>query len=502
MEMTQTEQKAFAESIATAFAEKIAGALPAQQAAPMQPWQMRQKATVGNTGAFNTIHGHGSLFGQVAVGIDPDVISTMMHWEGLGDILPRFASPYLEQFLPFITGVEPTSTTEQSTECGNCISGETEACIQHMPTARVCRQTQDMNITRIIDRLNRGDIDLELLNNQLGSTSAWHPGTEMTNDNLMQIYTAWALLFELPPLFMDALSPMLYTGNPANNVGQAYREFRGFQELINTGFVDAFTNTTCPGLDSDLKDANFDDVTTAQNPSVYERLEWEHWYLLNNARKQRLSPATHAVTMRADLWGVLSQLIPVQRVQAALMNWSAAAGQRFTINFNGTEIVNERDAFRQQMVIPLNGRMVPVVIDDGIPELNNANNANLDPGEYASDIFVVPMTYLSNRTATRIQYKDYRAIGAEVAGTNGMIDGFYRSTPDGRFAWALIRNGACFAIQAYTEPRVILKTPQLAGRVQNVKYVPQQHLRDADPSSPYFFKGGVSTRAPSSYYHR
>jgi len=200
MEMSQAEQKAFTESLATAFARKMAEMMPQQQPlSPVQAWQARAKATVGNTGTFNTIHGHGSLFGQVAVGIEPEVVSTMMHWEGLGDVLPKVASPYLEVFLPFITGVEPTSSTEQSTECGDCISGETESCIQHMPTARVCRETQDMTITRIVDRLNRGDIDLELLNRQLGPDSAWHPGTEMAQENIMQIYTAWSLLFELPP---------------------------------------------------------------------------------------------------------------------------------------------------------------------------------------------------------------------------------------------------------------------------------------------------------------
>jgi len=52
-----------------------------------------------------------------------------------------------------------------------------------------------------------------------------------------------------------------------------------------------------------------------------------------------------------------------------------------------------------------------------------------------------------------------------------------------------------------TEPRIILKTPQLAARIQNVKYVPHQHLREPDPDGAYFFKGGVSTRAPTSYYH-
>ena len=481
----------FAAAMGKAFGEAVAKAQ-----SPIQ------KATVGNTGSFNLIHGHGSMFGQVAVGIEPEVISTMMHWRGLGDVLPTVASPFIEVFLPFITGVEPTSTTEQSTECGDCISGETEACIQQMPTARVCRETKEMTITRIVDRLNRGDIDLTLLNQQLGGTSAWHPGTEMTQENIMQIATAWALLFELPPLFMQKLSPMVYTGDPANNNGQAYREFRGLQQLVNTGFVDAFANVTCPGLDSDVKDFNYGDVQTQQTPSFYEMLEMAHFYVTHNATRQWLSPVEHVIAMRPELWQIFSQLIPVQKVQSALMNWLANAPARMTVNFNGSEIVAERNRLREQMLLPINGKLLRVVTDDGIPELNNATDANLEAGEYASDVYIIPITYLGNRQGTKIQYKDYRSIGLEIAGTDGMIDGFYRSSPDGRFAWALVRNGACFKIQAYTEPRIILRVPQLAARLQNVKYVPLQHLRSPDSDSPYFHKGGVSTRAPASYYFR
>lgn len=477
------------QSVANAFAEQQKQAVVAQ------------KATVGNTGTFNLVHGTGSMFGAVGVGIEPDVISCRMEWRGLGDVLPKIASPYLEVFLPFITGFEDTSTTEQSTECGDCISGETEACIQHMPTARICRETQDLTITRIVDRLNRGDINLELMNANLGSTSAWHPGTAMTQSNLMQIATAWALMFELPPLFAHKLGPMVYTGNPVNNVGQTYREFRGLQQLVNTGFLDAWAGVTCPALDSDLKNFAHQDLATTQNPSLYQTLEMAHYYVRHNAERQGLDPVSPVIVMRSPCWQVLSELIPLQRTVGSMMTFAAAAGQ--TINFNGTEVVNERDRFRSTKVIPLNGDMVPVIIDDGIPELNNANNANYAAGEYGSDIYILPLTYMGNRPALQIQYKDYRAIAAEIAGTGGMIDGYYRSTPDGRFAWAIVTNGACFKIQAFTEPRIILRTPQLAARIQNVKYVPLQHTREPDQDSPYFYKGGVSTRAAvTSYYFR
>jgi hypothetical protein len=461
--------------------------------------QTAQKASLPNDPSYNLVHGTGSMFGAVQVGIDPDVISAMMHWRGVGELLPREPVRTVEQFLPFITGVEPTSTTEATTACGDCISGETEACIQHFPTAKICRETKAMTMAKAIERLNRGDIDLNLLNDQLGSDSPWHPGsTFSTSGEIINVVTAWALLFELPPLFMHALSPMVYDGNPANNNGD-YREFRGLQLLVNTGFVDAFANVTCPALDSDLKDFNYGDVKTQTSPSFHEMLEMAHYYVRNNARGQRLDPVTWAVVMRPELWQVYSSLLPYQSILATMM--SATIPASYQVNIDGGSLVRERDSIRQGMVVNLNGQNVRVVLDDGIPESNNANDANCAAGEYASDVYVLPIRYLGGRPGLRIDYKDYRFMNGEIAATNDLVGGFYQPSPDGRFSWSLVRDGRCFKIQAETEPRIILKTPQLAARIQNVKYVPLQHLREPNPDSSYFFKGGTSTRSPTSYYH-
>ena len=46
-----------------------------------------EKATLPSNSTWNLIHGRGSLFGGAAVGLEPDVISTMMHWDGLGEHL-------------------------------------------------------------------------------------------------------------------------------------------------------------------------------------------------------------------------------------------------------------------------------------------------------------------------------------------------------------------------------------------------------------------------------
>jgi len=485
------QDPAYKAAMSQGFAEALA-----QEAAK----QVAQKATLPTSPSYNMIHGIGSMFGAPQVGIDPDVISTMMHWRGVGELLPREPVRTIEQFLPFITGVEPTSSTEPTTECGNCISGESEACVQHFPTAKVCRETKPMTLQKAIERLNRGDIDLTLINDQLGSQSPWHPGDSFTTGGqIMQVATAWALLFELPPLFMHSLSPMVYTGNPANNNGNAYREFRGLELLVNTGFADAFTNVACPGLDSDVKNFSYQNIQTATAPTFMQVLEMAHYYVRNNARGQRLDPVTWVCVMRPELWQIVSSLLPYQSILATLMNATVPAS--YSVNIDGASLVSERDSIRQGMHISLNGETVRVVVDDGIPESNNANNDDCELGEYASDVYLLPLRYLGGRPGMRIDYKDYRFITGEIAATNDLIGAFYQPSPDGRFSLNVVQDGRCFKIQAETEPRIILKTPQLAARIQNVKYIPLQHLREPDPTGSYFFKGGISTRAPASYYH-
>ena len=460
------------------------------------------KASTATDSTVNLVHGTGGFFGEVGVGIEPDVISAMMSWRGIGDILTTRATRTREVLFPFITGVDPTSSTEPTTECGDCISGESEACLQHFPLGRVCRETQTMTPDRIIERLNRGDIDLHLLNDVMGSNSPWHPGTSIGSlggRDIMQIATAWALLFELPPLFMHALSPMVFTGNPTNNIGNAYREFRGADLLFNTGFVDAIANVACAALDSDVKDFNHQNVVTATSPTFYETLEMLEYYVYHNASRQRLAPADWAVVLRPELWQVLSGLIPLQAIQSTLLGSTIPANYR--VNIDGATVVAQRDAFREGMILPLNGRKYRVVTDDGIHELDNANDANYAAGEYGSDVYFWPLAYLGNRPATWIDYKDFRFLGQEVAATDGLIGDFYKPSPDGRFAYTWVKDGWCFKIQAKIEPRVMLRVPQLAGRIENAKYVPLQHLRSPDPSSPYFHKGGVSTRSPTTYYY-
>jgi len=102
------------------------------------------------------------------------------------------------------------------------------------------------------------------------------------------------------------------------------------------------------------------------------------------------------------------------------------------------------------------------------------------------------LTIQGNFPVTYIEHVDYRAWRDDVSLLRGTEE-FW--TDDGKFSWAIEHVKWCYKLSLKTEQRVILRTPQLAGRIDNVLYQPLQHLRSFDPSSEYFADGGVSLRA-------
>jgi len=97
------------------------------------------------------------------------------------------------------------------------------------------------------------------------------------------------------------------------------------------------------------------------------------------------------------------------------------------------------------------------------------------------------------------EHLDYRAAQGDLSVFNNQQQ--FWPTDGGRYLWAVQSTNWCFKIQAKIEPRVVLRTPQLAGRIQHVMYTPLQHLREWDPTSPYRLKGGEEEyNTPPSYY--
>jgi hypothetical protein len=213
------------------------------------------------------------------------------------------------------------------------------------------------------------------------------------------------------------------------------------------------------------------------------------FYLRNNARKAGLDPVEWVIVMRPDLFNEITAVWPLayHSQKGALLN-----GLNSTVFLDGRVNVDERDAMRSGRYLDVNGNRYQVILDDGINEKTNITNAQLVPGQYASSIYFIPLTIAGGMPVTYRQYLDYRQAQPNVSLLGGKEDFFW--TDNGLWTWAISQVKWCYKMHLLTEQRVVLRTPQLAGRIDNVKYEPLQHLRDTDPASPYFADGGVSLR--------
>lgn len=447
------------------------------------------KAPAG-AGTYTELHGDGSLFG--ARSVERDVISAHIRPLGLANRLPIFPTVTERPYFASLTGYTATSGSEQATPCADAPAGFVKGCNLTASFGRVARDTQTIEINKVMLQKNRGDFtDLMLRGQVLGGIGSPLTPDGLTDDQILNVVTKSEMV--IAGVNMERkLGQMLWNGTPtANNAGGGYKEFPGLDNQITTGHVDAETQVACPALDSDVKNFNFNavDGTTLD---IVEYLSMIEFYLRYNARQMGLEPVSWVIAMTPSLWFELSAVWPCSYLTHRCGN--GAGANPIVINDNVN--INMRDTMRTGSYIDINGNRYPVIVDDGIPEDTNVTNGNLAAGEYASDIYFIPVSITGNFPVLYYEHVDYRRAASDIALLRGN-ETFW--TDDGRFFWALEQVKFCYKLTMLTEPRVILRTPQLAGRLQNVKYSPLQHLRSSDPASAYFFDGGVSLRGNDAW---
>jgi len=474
--------------LANAFAQAIS------QAGEGLGFSVGQKAPATSPSG-TWLHGPGGLFaGSV---IDKRVIALRIAPRGISSVLRAFPNVETNPQYGYITGfLDVPGIDEPSNECSSCKQTKTKTCVQTAQFGRVCRETKTLTLRRAIERVNRGDIDYELVNDLFGPEYAkdfFKGPAMMDNSRVMQLAVAWAMV-EAGVGLQNVLHPHTWTGNPANNVGTGYMEFPGLDILIGTNKVDAISGTTCPALYSDVKDFGYNLVNStdaAGNFRIVRLMEYLEAYLFHNADRQGLAPVETVIVMRPELWYELSMIWPIAWMTTR--NIVMPAGN--TNFLDATRIREMVQEMQSSMIMWINGRRHQVVLDDGIYEYTNENDANVPAGNFASNIYFVPVKFMGGQDATFYEHQDYR-VGRQEAELARLQQEFW--TDDGRFLWTNERTKFCFTISGEIRPRIVLLTPQLAGRINYVRYAPAQHFRSWDEDSDYFMDGGVVERdAPS-----
>lgn len=242
--------------------------------------------------------------------------------------------------------------------------------------------------------------------------------------------------------------------------------------------------------DSLIYDFGNNDVDS-ESVDIVEYVSMTEFYLRTLAQKTNMDPVTFALVMRPELFFELSAVWPCRYLTHRCS--SASGDNPVVINDNAN--VAMRDAMRNGNYIDINGRRYPVILDDGIYERDSTNTAGMPSGSYASSIYFVPLRVRNSFPVLYYEYIDYRRVQAQLAPLGAGMRNVPFWTDNGRFLWVYRENGFCFDLQAKIEPRVVLRTPHLAGKIQGVRYAPLTHLRSPYPDSAYHFNGGASLRS-------
>lgn len=464
--------------------------------------RMEKTQTVGApVGPY--IYGPGGMFG--VRGLERDIISTHTQiGSNLGSMLPILPSVDTMPLFPYITGFLRSDEKEKNAVCDDpAEANHFKTCIQTTQFGRKEFKTRQLEINRVGQRINRGEFhDLNLVNDPLVEQMAGLMSGFYGLQGQNSIFAGREMvmrLVEMGVAFQRWLCPQVYTGNPANNsAGGGYKEFPGLDLLISTTKVDALTGTSCPSLYSDVKNFSYRQVDSTTDPDIVRTITTMMRILKSKASSQGLDPVELVMVMRDELFYALTEIWPCRYITYKCSGIDNASVIDPVGAYSAEAMFRMKTEMRQGSFLYVDGFRVPVIIDNCINEDNHADNGTIPAGCFASDIYFVPLTARGGTIRTLFwQYYDYRQDVLPAA--NDVRAGSFFWSDNGVFLWGLkAPDNWCLEAIAKFEPRLILRTPQLAGRLQHIAYCPLQHTDDPLPSQNYWVDGGVSTGRPES----
>jgi hypothetical protein len=441
-----------------------------------------EKVATGSMSA-QRLHGIGGLFS--GPGLDQVVFSTFVRPKSVLNDMPLIPSVIEDPRFPALTGFTAPDGAQPTNACDDAPTGFTKTCTLTALFGLHRFDTQEIEMDQVMRRANRGDFgDLRLVGGPILDGLA---PSGINEGNVLNVITAMEMMrtsaYMEMQLHIDAWQGTVAGGS-----------FPGLMYQIATGQVDAATNTACPSLDSDIKDFTHNDVC-GTGKDIVEYLSAMMYYLESLASDTGLAPVDFRLAMRPQLWFELSACWPcsylTNRCTTAQVGYNAAV-------INDNTNVAMRDEMRAGQYLWINGQKYPVILDTGIVEQTNTDNGLIPSGAFASSIFILPFSVIGNFPTLYREYIDYRKAAPDEALLRGLEGWFH--TDGGAYSWAYDAIRWCYQLALKTEQRVVLRTPHLAGALQNVVYSPLQHLREPNFSSPYHVDGGVSLPTPGTRY--
>lgn len=460
------------------------------------------------TGPYS--HGNGGLFSQA--GQDVRIFSAMLKpTKTILNALPLVSSDpfgntdfagYQAEYETIITGIsqgnmafgnQPTAACDRYPE-----SGTMSICTLYNPYARYGGQVKSIDIVR--QSLLRDPSDptyMQVVNDMSMGGGALAPNIGGAGNIVVSEFSR--RMFEAAVGFQRMLMTEVWVGDPATTTASnRYKRMMGLNIWINAGNkFNSQNGVPCAAADSDIKNFNYD-IVSGGGRDIVEYLDMIYRWVSWNADQSGLDPVQWAWVMRPEAFDEIVKVFPVRYYAEALAQMAEYTNGR--INLTGTETVAMRDDMRNNLFLPIRGQRIPVILDQGIPERNNVTTpASLASGQFASDIYLVPLTVRGGIPATYLKPMPMDNRVTEDLVREGRVLNTFTSDR-GTFRFYSYQTGPCVGWDFETMFRLTMRTPFLAARITNVAYQPLQHTRDVFPGDAYYTAGGVTTGVPESAY--
>lgn len=420
-------------------------------------------------------------------GVRPERFSAMARPDSFVAALGApLRSEYYEQLLEVYLGQTAATGTNAQTWCGNPPEvGYGKVCKQTFLWGEYHIKTELNAIPEIGQLRNRADLPGQILPSnvppELRNPLLPDLFYNMTDTRSQLQYELWRLGVE----FGRTIDIVAVAGDQT----QAYsstehgwqKEFTGIDSYIKTGYTDAVTSAACAAMDSMVITFGADvggtigsgdgrNITIAVTELV-------------RAGKERADAMGYGGSNVS--WYFLMRREAFHRVveeyacsYATYRCTSDNAGQPFNTDTTAT------NALRLQMLggqyLLVDGMPIPVVFSEGIPQTNSA-------GTFTSDIYFVPDTWLGRK----LTYLEFFPMDNQYATEfRSLVDADDKAIMNNGLWIAGKRStGLCDEYEFGAKLRLIMETPFLAGRIDNISYTFTSPIRNALPGSSFYADG-------------
>lgn len=424
-----------------------------------------------------------------APGVRPQRFAAIERPFSFLDAVTMVRSEYTQQILEIVTAQLASSGTNATGFCGNPPTvGGLATCAQAYTWGDYYVKTNLEALPLIGQLRSRADVPGQILNQG-------PQNNPLIPDIMFQMTdTRSALAYELFRIGVDLGRTMekvaiLGTATTQNSTYIGWTtQFAGLDGQIKTGYTDALApgNPTCPAVDSTVMTFNADIAGTGVGTGVEIVRSLTSLYrgLKTKAMRVGMPETRHVIVMRMELFQPLTEYWACNYSTYACAGTTSAPNMR-----DGMRIQELRIGMWQGQYLLIDGTQVPVVFSDGLPWDGVSNN------KWNSDIYIVPISWNGVPLLTLEYFPLDNPYTTEFAGFAG--SNLTRTINNGMYLVGNRNTGLCFEYHFAARFRLILQTPFLAGRLNDVQATYLDNSGNAYPTGESLFAGGGSTfRSP------